>query len=73
MTSDGMLKAKQKLGKYVIERKLGEGGFAVVYQARDTIEGLRVALKMPYAHVIDDETLDYFRREVRIAAKLEHA
>lgn len=68
----GKLKAKQKLGKYVIERKLGEGGFAVVYQAKDTIEGIRVALKMPYAHIVDEETLDCFRHEVQIAAKLEH-
>lgn len=72
MKSVGRLKVKQKLGKYIIERKLGEGGFAIVYQARDTIEGIRVALKMPYANMVDGETLDYFRREVRIAAKLEH-
>lgn len=66
------LRARQRLGKYVIERKLGEGGFAVVYQAKDTIEGVRVALKMPYAHTVNKETLDCFRREVQIAAKLEH-
>ena len=66
------LRARQRFGKYVIERKIGEGGFAIVYQARDTIEGVRVALKMPYAHLVDTETLDYFRREVQIAAKLEH-
>ena len=68
-----VLRAKQKFGKYVIERKLGEGGFAVVYAARDTIEGVRVALKMPYAHIVDEETLNCFRHEARIAAKLEHA
>ncbi len=37
-----LLRAKQKLGKYLIERKLGEGGFSVVYQAKDSIEGIRV-------------------------------
>lgn len=67
-----VLKSKQRFGKYVIERKLGEGGFAVVYQARDTIEGIRVALKIPYGHLVTEETLDVFRREVRLAAKLEH-
>ena len=66
------LKARQRFGKYVIERKLGEGGFAVVYQARDTIEGIRVALKIPYAHLVTDESLETFRQEVRLAAKLEH-
>jgi len=47
-----MFKPRQKLGKYRIERRLAEGGFAVVYQAADTIEGIRVALKIPYAHLV---------------------
>jgi serine/threonine-protein kinase len=67
-----MLRARQKFGKYTIERKLGEGGFAVVYQARDNIEGIRVALKMPYAHLMNEEALKDFRHEVRVAARLEH-
>lgn len=67
-----MLRAKQRFGKYIIERRLGEGGFAVVYQARDTIEGIRVALKIPYDHLVTDDSLDEFRHEVRLAAKLEH-
>jgi serine/threonine-protein kinase len=67
-----MLKARQKFGKYVIERKLGEGGFAIVYQARDTIEGIRVALKVPYSSLLTGETIEMFRHEARLAAKLEH-
>jgi serine/threonine-protein kinase len=67
-----MLKSRQKIGKYVIERKLGEGGFALVYQARDTIEGIRVALKIPFSHLVTPETLDDFRHEVRVSARLEH-
>ncbi|NIL97593.1 MAG: protein kinase [Planctomycetales bacterium] len=67
-----MLKTRQKLGKYQIERKLGEGGFALVYQARDTIEGVRVALKIPYPHLVTPDTLEDFRHEVRVAARLEH-
>ena len=43
-----------------------------MYQARDTIEGIRVALKVPYAHLVTNEALDSFRQEVRLAAKLEH-
>ena len=31
-----------------------------------------VALKIPYAHLITEESLDSFRREVRLVAKLEH-
>lgn len=66
------LRARQRFGKYQIERKLGEGGFAVVYQARDTIEGVQVALKIPHAHLVDDDTLEAFRREVRLIARLDH-
>lgn len=67
-----LLKARQKLGKYRIERRLANGGFAVVYQAFDTIEGIRVALKVPHPQIIDDEVLQDFRSEVRMTARLDH-
>ena len=67
-----MLRTRQLLGKYRIERRLAEGGFAVVYRALDTIEGVRVALKVPHAGLITEETLDEFRSEVRLTAKLDH-
>ena len=67
-----MIKVRQKLGKYRIERKLGEGGFATVYQATDTIEGVSVALKIPHARLVDNNVLDDFRNEVRLAAQLHH-
>ena len=67
-----MLRARQKFGKYRIERRLGEGGFATVYQAMDLIEGIRVALKIPHASVMNDEVLTDFRNEVRLTARLDH-
>ena len=66
------LKVRQKVGKYRIERRLGQGGFADVYAAMDTIEGIRVALKVPHAKIVDDSVLKDFRNEVRVAARLEH-
>ena len=66
------LRARQRLGKYRIERRLNEGGFAIVYQAMDTIEGIRVALKIPHSRIINDDVLKTFRHEVRLAARLEH-
>lgn len=66
------LRAKQKLGKYTIEKKLGEGGFATVYQARDEIEGIKVALKIPHPHLVTGAAMEDFRREVRMVAQLEH-
>ena len=53
-----VLRARQKLGKYRIERRLAEGAFANVYQALDTIEGVRVALKVPHAHLVTQEVLE---------------
>lgn len=67
-----MLRAGQRLGKYKIERRLGDGGFATVYRARDTIEGIRVALKIPHPHLVSNDVLDDFRKEVRMVAKMDH-
>ena len=71
-TSNRPLRARQLLGKYRIERRLGEGGFATVYRAMDTIEGIRVALKIPHASLVNSEVLSDFRNEVRLTARLEH-
>lgn len=67
-----MLKARQKLGKYSIRRRLAEGGFGQVYEAYDTIEGLGVAIKLPHRHLITPQMLAEFRKEVRHAAALDH-
>ena len=40
-----MFRVRQRLGKYRIGRRLTDGGFAAVYQAMDTVEGIRVALR----------------------------
>lgn len=66
------LRVRQRLGKYRIEKHLGEGGFARVYQAMDTIQGIRVALKIPHAPFVTDEVLEDFRKEARTTSKLDH-
>ncbi len=66
------LKPRQLLGKYKIERRLAEGGFAHVYKAMDTVEGIRVALKIPHPRYVDKDSLEFFRREARMAAQLDH-
>jgi serine/threonine protein kinase len=66
------LKIRQKLGKYRIERRLGSGGFAAVYQAMDTVQGIRVAIKVPHAQYTTEAVLTEFRREIRTTAPLEH-
>lgn len=67
-----VLRTRQKLGKYRIERRVAQGGFASVYQAMDTIEGIRVALKIPHPRLLSDDMLSDFRSEVRLMAQLEH-
>jgi serine/threonine-protein kinase len=66
------LRNRQRLGKYRIEKQLAQGGFAHVYQAIDTIEGVRVALKMPHQSNVTPTMLETFQREARLVARLDH-
>lgn len=67
-----LLRSRQMLGKYRIQRLIGNGGFAQVYSATDTIEGIRVALKIPFAHYVDNDLIDLFKQEVRLVSRLDH-
>lgn len=67
-----LLRARQRLGKYRIERRLADGPRAAVYQAYDTIHGVKVALKIPDPDIMDDDFLDEFRREARLSVRMEH-
>ncbi len=67
-----MIKARQTLDKYRIERRLANGGFAAVFRAYDTIEGISVALKVPHQALVTREVLEDFRKEVRVTASLDH-
>lgn len=67
------LRSGSRLDKYRIIRRLGEGGFAVVYQAQDTIEDRVVALKIPDLSTDEmTQSFDDVQREVRIMASLCH-
>ncbi|TWU24925.1 Serine/threonine-protein kinase PrkC [Novipirellula galeiformis] len=67
------LRIGSRLDKYRIVRRLGEGGFATVYAAHDTIEDRRVALKIPDSrYVSNPQSVDDLQREVRIMAMLNH-
>ena len=59
-------------GGYTIERTLGQGGFAVVYEASHPRHGL-VAVKVLDRGIRNDEaTDDRFIREAEIAASVDH-
>lgn len=67
-----MLKTRQRIGKYRIERRIANGPIAAVYQARDTIHDQVVALKVPHPDSMTDFFLADFKREARLAPRLEH-
>jgi predicted Ser/Thr protein kinase len=60
-------------GDYEVEKELGRGGMAIVFQAREEALDREVALKvLPFSLSHDDEFVERFQREARTAAKLEH-
>ena len=60
-------------GKYLIERRVAEGGMGIVYLALDTQLGREVALKiLPEYFSMDRERLARFHREARATSLLNH-
>jgi eukaryotic-like serine/threonine-protein kinase len=66
-------KPGDRLGPYLIEGKLGAGGMAEVYRARDTQLDRDAAIKvLPAALAYHPEWLARFEREARVLASLNH-
>lgn len=64
----------QVLGEYTLWRRLGRGGMADVYLAREASLQRNVALKVLKPELASDESYDRrFHREAQAAAKLAHA
>ena len=62
-----------KIGRFVTESILGRGGFGVVYLATDQQLERKVAIKVPYAAIVErPEDAELYLKEARTVAGLEH-
>ena len=73
--SDVLLRSlsRELAGEYQVERELGRGGMAIVYEAVDVHLGRRVALKvLPPEMAMRRSMAERFKREAKMAAALDH-
>jgi len=60
-------------GRYHLERLIGSGGMAQVWEATDLVLGRQVAVKVLHPHLaVDDALVARFRQEAVAAARLSH-
>src|SRR5271154_341487 len=63
----------QHIGRYRIEKVLGQGGFGLVYLAHDGQLQRLVAIKVPHRKLVDrPETAEAYLTEAGTVAKLDH-
>jgi eukaryotic-like serine/threonine-protein kinase len=73
-TWEGDLTGKTLNNRYLIEGKLGEGGFGAVYRARQTQMNRQVALKVLHARMAKDpQVVGRFKREAQASSLLRAA
>lgn len=61
------------VGPFVVLDKVGEGGMGKVFRARDTRDGLTVALKVVRAALLTNPVVrGRYEREVQATSKLDH-
>jgi len=68
------LLGKLLLDRFLVEKKIGEGGFGSVYRGKDTVTGRLVAIKF-LLHTIGKkarQALARFQREAAITGRLNH-
>src|SRR5436305_8756085 len=63
----------KRLGSYLIQQKIGEGGMALVYKAYHARLRREVAIKVILPQIADQAGFrDRFEREAQLVASLEH-
>lgn len=62
-----------RLGAYLVEKRLGQGGMATIFLAVQPSTGRRVAIKtLPKASLNDAKAVARFEREAKVLASLQH-
>ncbi len=61
-----------RMGKYRLDRRVGRGGFAEVWKARDTVENRPVALKLSNPEAVAEWGRAAIEAEARIMSRLHH-
>lgn len=62
----------KEIGEYLLVRKLGEGAYAQVYEARHKVYQDAFAVKLIHRHAADEQTLRRVHRELEIGRTLNH-
>ena len=63
-----------RIGRYRIERVLGQGAFGTVYRGYDDELKRPVAIKVPHRHLVArPEDMDLYLEEAQVVAGLDHA
>jgi serine/threonine protein kinase/formylglycine-generating enzyme required for sulfatase activity len=69
----GVAKQPLYIGRFQVERILGEGSFGLVCLARDDQLGRRVAIKVPHPHLVAQSAdVELYLTEARTVAGLDH-
>lgn len=71
-TASRRLRRNSQLGKYRLQKRLAHGGYGEVWKAKDCVEGIWVALKIPQIGISGERDSQALLREVRLVARLRH-
>lgn len=67
-----MLTGQTLRGRYTIYDRLGSGGAATVYLARDSQTGQMVIVKVVHPHLVDERFIGRFEREIDLLRQLDN-
>ena len=61
-----------RLGQYILERQIGEGGMGTVFKGRHGLLKRPTAIKLLKPDLLDEASIARFEREAQLVSRLEH-